>query len=101
MQGHDAPRRLVFHDNGHRAPLDSLAERNATTASETGVREAFQHDVRIILQQGLDLPLELFLGGDAGVLLRDDAVAPDDYRHRNAEQRAKGILDVFASIADE
>src|SRR4030095_10154743 len=69
VQRHDAPRSLVFDDNGHRAPLHSLAERNATAAGETGVREAFQHDVRIILQQGLDLPLELFLGGEAGVLL--------------------------------
>lgn len=78
MQRHDASRSLVFYNDSHRAPLDPLAERNATTASETGVREAFQHDVRIILQQGLDLPLELLHGSDARVLLRDDAVAADD-----------------------
>src|SRR5688500_10768000 len=51
--------------------------------------------------QPLDLALDLGLGGDSGVFLRDLAVAPDDHRHRNGVQRTKGLLHVLASVADE
>lgn len=41
---------LLVDDDGHGTPLDALAKRETAAAGEAGVREAFQHDVRIILQ---------------------------------------------------
>ena len=52
---------LLVDDDGYRASFDAFAETNAAAASEARVREPFQHPEAIILQEGLDLPIDLFL----------------------------------------
>src|SRR6185369_6781268 len=58
------------------------------------------HLVRL-LEESLYFALELGFGGDSRVFLRNVAVAPDDHRHRDAEERAERFLHVLAPVADE
>ena len=69
---------LLIDNDRHRAALDAIPEADAAATSETCVRETLQHRLRIILQEGLDLALQLLLRRGPDMAPADGAVPPDE-----------------------